>query len=238
MRTIELAGLSAIVGGRDTTTDVRSLVILLHGYGAPGSDLVPLANEIQAPSGSMFLFPQGSLRLGLEDPSMGEGRAWWPIDLMRLQVAMMTRQYDMVAEQLAPGLSDAVDGITRFVTAAGDRYRVALDRIMLGGFSQGAILGLEVALRNRWSLGGLLLFSASLIDDRGLADRARSLGQLSCVLSHGQLDPILPFSRAEQLHAGLLEAGWSVDWVPFVGGHGIPPEALSATEHLMTRKLG
>ena len=57
-------------------------VVLMHGYGAPGDDLVSLSDVIQAPAGTTFLFPEAPSPI--DDPGMlamlGEARQWWPIN--------------------------------------------------------------------------------------------------------------------------------------------------------------
>src|SRR3954449_7476238 len=66
-------------------------VVLMHGYGAPGDDLVSLGNALDAGRGTTFLFPEGPMLLGsaaLMD-LMGDARAWWQIDVGRFQRAMM-----------------------------------------------------------------------------------------------------------------------------------------------------
>lgn len=237
MRTIQIAGLNVAIRGKWSGTHARSLVILLHGYGAPGTDLVSLADEIAAPPETLMLFPAAPIELAFQGSDANTGRAWWPIDMVQLQVAMMTGQFDNVVHHLRPGLGDAIACISRLVATASEQFGVGLDRIILGGFSQGAILSLEASLQNRWKLAGLLLFSASLLDARDVVERAHELAPIPCVLSHGQMDPILPFARADQLRLALVDAGWQVDWQPFLGGHGIPPAAIAAAAKLVAHQL-
>ena len=59
-------------------------ILLCHGYGAPGDDLVPLGRVIDAGSGVRWFFPEAPLEVDL---GFGRPRAWWPIDMMRMQVS-------------------------------------------------------------------------------------------------------------------------------------------------------
>jgi phospholipase/carboxylesterase len=86
-------------------------------------------------------------------------------------------------------------------------------------------------------LGGLLLFSASLLDSNDVRQRAETLGSMRAVVSHGRQDPILPFLLGEELAKILNSAGWQADWVPFNGAHGIPPEALASAERLLFNRF-
>src|SRR4051812_21076675 len=65
-------------------------VVLMHGYGAPGDDLVSLGDSLDAAPGTTFLFPEAPSML--VDPElvnlMGDARAWWPIDVGRFQRAL------------------------------------------------------------------------------------------------------------------------------------------------------
>src|SRR3954447_22945350 len=63
-------------------------VVLMHGYGAPGDDLVSMASAVEAPAGTTFVFPEAPL--ALSDPMMaflGDARAWWPVDIGRYERA-------------------------------------------------------------------------------------------------------------------------------------------------------
>jgi phospholipase/carboxylesterase len=58
------------------------VVVLLHGWGAPGDDLVPLGQEIDAPRGTRYVFPEAPLSLQM---GFGDSRAWWMLDLEKRQ---------------------------------------------------------------------------------------------------------------------------------------------------------
>jgi phospholipase/carboxylesterase len=60
---------------------------------------------------------------------------------------------------------------------------------------------------------------------------------LRVVQSHGRQDPLLPFSMAERLRDLLLANGLEVQWIPFNGGHGIPPAAIEGIEGLLSTAL-
>src|SRR5208282_2123552 len=84
MRTLELGGLRVRVTGgtdREGGGDGPALV-LLHGFGAPGDDLVSLWRVLAAPAGTRFVFPEAPVSLAAM--GYGEGRAWWMIDMERM----------------------------------------------------------------------------------------------------------------------------------------------------------
>lgn len=208
-------------------------VVLLHGYGAPGDDLVGLAREIDAPPGTRFVFPEAPLGLGLglglgAQAGDGDGRAWWPIDMARLEVALNTGQIASLLRDVPPGLATSRTAVVALLDALERDHGAIPDRTVLGGFSQGAMLSLDVALRSKRALAGLVLLSGTLV----CADEWQPLmpmrAGLRVLQSHGTADPLLLFPIAEALRALLESAGLDVEWVPFRGGHGIGVEVLDA----------
>src|SRR5688500_5394511 len=106
------------------------------------------------------------------------------------------------------------------------RYQVAGSRIVLGGFSQGAMLSADLALRSDRPLGGLMLFSATIMCVDHWKQRLPHRKSLPIFQSHGRVDPVLPFMFAEELKEMFVGAGFDHTWVPFMGGHELPPPVL------------
>lgn len=223
--TTELAGLATrIVGPADASTTV----VLLHGFGAPGDDLVPLARMIDP--GARYVLPAAPIELG---GMYGDARAWWLIDLMRLEAELRGGNVrDLLAES-PPGLSEARAQLGRLLDQLEARFGATPDRLVLGGFSQGAMLALDVALHRERPPAGLLLMSGTLIAEHEWTPRLPALAGVPVVQSHGRVDPLLPFAVAELLRDKLRGAGATVDWQPFLGGHEIPPPVLDAAGKLV-----
>jgi len=105
--------------------------------------------------------------------------------------------------------------------------------LVLGGFSQGAMLSLDVALHDPRPLAGLILLSGTLIAESEWNPRFASRAGLRVLQSHGRRDGLLPFGAAERLRDRMTAAGMDVRWLPFGGAHEIPPPVLAAmTEFL------
>jgi phospholipase/carboxylesterase len=100
--------------------------------------------------------------------------------------------------------------------------------LFLGGFSQGAILSLDVVLRRRPPLAGLILLSSARVTAPLWLSLMANAAGLAIFQSHGRQDRELSFSAAESLHSDLSSAGAQVTWVPFEGGHEIPLPVLRA----------
>jgi phospholipase/carboxylesterase len=226
---------ATLVGGSDGKGGGDGpLVVLMHGFGAPGDDLVPLARVIPAPPGARFVFPRAPWTLpGL----FGDARAWWMIDLEQLERDLAAgRPRDRTGE-VPEGLAAARDHMATFLADVDARLGSSMPMI-LGGFSQGAMLALDTALHVERELAGVVLLSGTLLAADVWVPRMAARAGLPVFQSHGRADPLLPFFIAEKLRDALTGAGWPATWVPFDGGHEIPPQAIEALGEFFTEHLG
>jgi len=202
--------------------------ILLHGFGAPGDDLVPLAQAIDAPPGTRWVFPEAPLEL----PGLyGDSRAWWMLDLARIERALAGIVEDRT-DEVPDGLDDARDSVAAVVR---EFHHGGSRRIVLGGFSQGAMLALDTALHIDTPIAGLVLMSGTRINAAAWRARLDRVRGMPIVMAHGTRDPLLPFAAAVALRDELRGAGADVDWIEFDGGHEIPPAVLAGVSRLLAR---
>jgi phospholipase/carboxylesterase len=206
-------------------------VVLCHGYGAPGDDLVSLASEIirEAPSLEKrlcFVFPEAPLALSALGP--WDSRAWWPLDERLLDEAI-ARGAPVDTEREAPSELPALRATMNALLADLERTEgVPASRVVLGGFSQGAMLAADVALHLPVSPAGLCVFSGAALDADSWAGLAPARRGMPALVSHGRQDPLLSFRAAEALRDLLMAAGVTVHFVPFDGSHTISPEGFAA----------
>ena len=236
MRMERLGGLSCVVTGEHDPKGrgQDSAVILLHGFGAPGNDLVPLGQAIASTPGTRFVFPEAPLAVNL---GFGESRAWWMLDIERRNREIAAGRSRDLSREVPPGLTEAREKVIALLDDVERRLRVAPPKTVLGGFSQGAMLSCDVALRTARPLAGLVLLSGSLLaQDEWVPLMPRRRG-LPVLQSHGSADPVLPVFMAEQLRDLLIKGGLAVQWVGFRGGHEIPPVALDKLGAFLRRVL-
>lgn len=212
------------------------LVILMHGFGAPGDDLVAIGEALEGsvPAGTRFAFPQAPIDLG---PMFMGGRAWWHIDLEERMRRQARGERDV--KEIPDGLHAISDAIASLVRALCEQLSPPASKVVLGGFSQGAMLALDVALRSDVALAGLVLLSGTHIASEewnGFLDAGARRG-LPVFQSHGEQDPVLPFSVSLDLKNTMVSAGLPVDWIPFRGGHAIPPPVLAGLAAFLKRVL-
>lgn len=205
-------------------------VVLCHGFGAPGSDLVGLGPEIVSRSPEVgqrvrFYFPAGPL--SLEAAGLPGGRAWWMLDLDRLNAALQQGAIRDLRNDQPAGLPAARQALFTLLEAIGRETGLSGQRIVLGGFSQGAMLATDVALRLPDAPALLTVFSGTLLDEEEWRQLAARRGHLAVLQSHGEADPLLPYVAAEWLRDLFLEAGFAVEFIRFPGPHTIPPVAVT-----------
>lgn len=240
MKRARIAQLEVVLGGgpdREGGGD-GPMLVLLHGYGAPGEDLVPLARQLAVSPDVRFAFPAAPLSVEPNLPPEISGRAWWHIDMLELQRAVMLGDYETLTTRVPAGLAEARASVNDFLDALQREHGVTRERLILGGFSQGAMLATDVTLRAEQPPAGLAILSGSLICRHEWRELMPARAGLPVVQSHGRADPVLSYQVAEELRRELEAAGLRVDFVPFSGGHGIPSSALDALAALIQRVRG
>jgi len=207
----------------------RLAVVLCHGVNAPGDDLVGVGEELLqlAPSlaqGTRFYFPAG-----LHDSAefgMPGGRAWWEIDWAMFAQMMNSGDYSPMHKAHPPGLDRARAALEACLADIFRETSLDSSSLVLGGFSQGAMLATDTVLRMKQNPAALVALSGSPLCEDEWRVLAANHRRLRVLQSHGRQDPVLPFEGAEKLRDLLAAAGAEVEFVPFHGQHGIAFEVL------------
>lgn len=195
----------------------RQLVVLCHGVGADGHDLIDLAPAwAQALPDAQFVAPHGPDPYDGQVPggiSEGHGRQWFSLA-------------DRTPAALFAGASRAAPLLDAYIAAELERIGLPGDAVALMGFSQGAMMALHAGLRRRLPPRGLLAYSGALLESPDLA--AACTGHPPTLLAHGEEDNVVPFARAAAAEAALRRIGIPVQtlWRPGLG-HAIDDTGLS-----------
>ncbi len=200
-------GLSVQQHGCDVS-DAKCAVVLLHGFGAAGDDLVGLANVLRSDRETCFVFPEGPIRIA------SNSRSWW---------ARGEEGFENTRKQ--------IDSLLQYI-----RDLNADCKIVLGGFSQGAILSCDFLDEDRESIAALILYAPSGKLRRKLTAQDLSpdgKSRPSVLIAHGREDRQLRFVDGQQFKNTLLTKGYDVTWVPFDGGHTISPQAVMRTKRFL-----
>jgi phospholipase/carboxylesterase len=200
-------------------------VVLLHGWGAPGDDLVPLAHRLLTPDMRIFV-PEAPL------PHLAGGRAWWPLDLGAIPHA--NGNETQLPTEIPVELARARTAVQRLLKEIKSDYTPA--SLTLAGFSQGGMLTADVALINDPPLDRAAVLSGSLLPHSVAAMRASRDHKPDFFISHGSSDRIVPFTYGRELKDALQNQRFHVAWHPFPGDHEIPTSVIQALKVFLRAK--
>ena len=201
-------------GGRTS-----GLVVLLHGYGANGDDLIALGDGWRRSlPDAAFVAPNAPQSI----PGMYGGLQWFALTLRD-------------PSEYWRGVAAAQPALDRFLDAELARYRLTADRLVLVGFSQGTMMALHVGLRRAPPPAGIVAYSGLLAGPDHLAEtKARP----PVLLVHGEADDLIPIDALHMAREALAGAGIPVEWHVRPGlGHGIDPEAQWMAGHFIAQSL-
>jgi phospholipase/carboxylesterase len=236
MREERLGGLwTRITGGTDGKGGGHGpLVLLLHGFGAPGDDLLSLADELDVPTGTRFVIPEGPLTLSF-GPS--DARAWWLIDMARIAADRAAGRIRDLSNEIPRGLAPARETMLAFLKEVERTFGADPRKTVLGGFSQGAMLSCDVMLQSDHPYAGLVQLSGNLLAQQIWGPLMPKRKGMPVFQSHGMQDEILPYVGAERLRDTLSQSGLAVEWHRFRGGHEIPEPVLQRLGVFLTKVL-
>ena len=196
-----------------------ALVILLHGYGANGNDLIALGDAWQPRlPGAVFVAPNAPESI----PGMYGGLQWFSLTMRD-------------PNEYWRGVSGAQPSLDRFLDAELARYRLPPDRLILAGFSQGCMLALHVGLRRAEAPAAVIGMSGLLAGPEHLAE---TKVRPPILLIHGEVDDLIPVDALHIARAQLAGAGLLVEWHVRPGlGHGIDDVALWLAANFISAAL-
>ncbi len=191
------------------------LVVLCHGYGADGNDLIGLAPHWQsALPGAAFVAPHAP------QPCPGAGYQWFPISRID-------------PEDMHRGVVAAAGALETFLKDELARLKLPPDRLALVGFSQGTMMALHVGLRGALAPAAIVGFSGLLTGPLQLKNAPPVL------LAHGDADGLIPPQALFVTAAALGEAGLCVQWHLSPGlEHGIDAIEIAIAGRFLSLAFG
>lgn len=195
-------------------------IILFHGYGADAHDLFQLHEFVQPKQKYNWLFPNGFLSVPI-GPAW-TGRAWWNIDMREIEQAAMRGETRDFSDRIPDGLNTARENAMKMI----EQLKVPWNQIVLGGFSQGAMLATELYLNAPETPKGLMLLSGTLLCKDRWAELTKNRKGQKFYQSHGKNDLVLGHNHAAALNTVLNQNGMHGSLSSFNGAHEIPPNVL------------
>ena len=193
--------------------DAKAAMILVHGRGASAQDILSLSSPLNFP-GVAYFAPEAV------------GSIWYPNRLIA------------PVESNEPYLSAAIakiDGLVKHIEASG----IPVEKIFIGGFSQGASLASEYVIRNPRSYGGLLIFSGGYIWQSGKPREATgNLQGMPVFNGCSNVDPFIPLERVKETTDLLTSLGAEVTERVYLNmDHTIIDEELELARNLIEKRL-
>lgn len=199
----------------------RSLVILLHGYGSNGADLIGLVPYWRAAlPDTLFLSPNAPQPC----PGAPGGRQWWALE-------------SLAPEARAAGVRISAPALNAYIDHHLAANGLGEDKLALVGFSQGTMMALHVGPRREKVIASIVGYSGMLADPEALG--AELATRPPVLLVHGDSDEVLPVSAMHQAQARLESLGFEVaSHVSPRLGHSIDEIGLQLGARFLTGHLG
>jgi phospholipase/carboxylesterase len=211
-------GLETLLVSGVTDDEESPTLVLLHGFGGrPTGPRLLHAAKVTAIQGRMRVFiPRGQ-------ESHGDGRAWWGGDgnFWPAHASGSEQGDDVVTPGPVARARTAVLNVLRAVKGAFGSHRP-----FLAGYSQGAMLAVDVALNRDSGVDRVAILSGRLLSASLPALRAVNPQRARAFIAHGRSDAVVPFVAGKLLRSLLVQHGHDVVWRPFRGGHRLPPASL------------
>lgn len=194
-------------------SDSLPMVIMIHGRGADMNDLADLAPLLDPPSGCRFIFPNAPKPFE-PMPGMSFGWTWfegWP------------PEHESVSESRAE--------LLRFVDEITASYPTS--QLIVSGFSQGAMMALDVGLRYTKPLAGIIAMSGGLYE-HDLPTLA-SHKDVPLLIAHGAYDDVVSINYARRARRVLEDGGLNVEYHEYPMSHQVAQEEVEVVRRFIGR---
>jgi len=203
----------------------NSLVILLHGVGSNGRDLISLAPYwAKSVPEAVFISPDAPFACDMVPPGYPDSYQWFSL-------------LDRDPSVMLAGVRAVFPLVETFIDAQLERFALGYDRLVLSGFSQGTMTSLHVAPRLKSKIAGVLGYSGALLPDP--QESYENLQKLPIHLIHGQADDVVPvqawdFAKSMLEKNGFAVSGYTTPGLP----HSIDMHGIESGGEFLKKVLG
>jgi len=192
-------------------SDPLPLVFMLHGRGADANDLADLAPMMGG--GYRFVFPNAAEPFEAA-PGFTFGYTWfdgWPAE--------------------PNSVKKSRNLLLQFIDEIIERYATPPGKVILSGFSQGALMSLDAGFRTKQKLAGIVVMSGAVYE----ADPPNFSPKIPVLIVHGSDDDVIPVLAARRARRILEDHGIEPEYQEFPMGHFVTPDSIAVVADFMRR---
>jgi phospholipase/carboxylesterase len=214
----------------------KSVVILLHGYGASGDDLIGLAPFFAHMLPDTAFYSPNAPQL-LEGGFMG-GYQWFGLggydpNAMARDPAVLSETF----KRMRPAAENAAVTLNKYIDQVLSHHDIQSGQLALLGFSQGTMMSLHVGLRREKQLAAILGYSGALMGADRLAAEIKTKPPVALV--HGDADPVVPLQAMKEIERTLTSVGVRHESLVIPNlQHGIDGEGAQFGANFLKKHLG
>ncbi|MEE2704634.1 MAG: dienelactone hydrolase family protein [Pseudomonadota bacterium] len=212
---------------------IKSAVIMLHGYGADGNDLIQLAPMFShfLPD-TIFFSPHAP-----DKTSHGVGRQWFNIDFYTPELIRENKsELVSLLSKMHQGAQRSSSLINDYIKKIKIDYKLTNRNIMLVGFSQGTMMAISNGLLHENALAGIVGFSGALMGEKEIIKNIKSPSPV--LLIHGNDDDLIPPEATIYMHDTLKKYNIEVSHHILNNvGHNINEEGISIAKEFLLKYL-
>lgn len=199
----------------------KQLMVILHGYGADGQDLISLGYQWRDLWPDMLFVAPNAPEVCAQNPS---GYQWFPLKV------------DRIAGRIE-GVSNARPVIVNFLIDLWAQTGISPANTVLAGFSQGAMMALHVGTSLDQQLAAIVAFSGAFVPPEGFG--SGKFARPPVALIHGDSDGVVDPNLSREADTVLKSDGFEVSlhMSPRVG-HGIAPDGLAFATAFLAERIG
>lgn len=191
----------------------KGTIVMLHGWGANAQNVAFFCSLVELPD-VQFLLPDAPFA----HPYSSTGKMWYDFSDTTFQTDFSGRS----------DLQTSHKELTEWLNSLEQQTGVPLSRTILGGFSQGGAMTLDVGLS--LPLAGLMILSGY---QHGVLNPSEKIPPILMV--HGRQDQVVPVAAARRAKANLDQLKASIDYHEFDMGHEISPLVLKTIYEFVQR---
>jgi phospholipase/carboxylesterase len=192
-------------------------IILLHGWGANGKDLLPLAEALRLPR-LRYVALEGKIDAPMTG---GYGKGWF-----------MFPPTESATEEIKSSRRQIMAAIDRLIDEG-----ISAEKIVLMGFSQGGSMALNILVNSQKKVGAVVVMSGFFLDQEALKQKDNLITETPIFAGHGTHDNLVPLHLAKESILSLNDAGFVVEWHEYPCEHRIMVEELQDIRAFLEKVL-